>query len=52
MKSFVFIHMAVEHILADAAQEKIVLGNYAMCMNEMLAPEDGEHDHKNMFSEI
>ena len=39
------------HILAQPAQ-KIVLGNYAMHTNEIMAPEDGEHDLQNMFSEI
>ena len=39
-------------ILVQAAQEEIVLGNYAMHMNEIMAPEDGDHDQQNMFSEI
>ena len=42
----------LKHSLAHAAQEKIVPGVYAMDINEIMAPEDGEHDLYNMFSRM
>jgi hypothetical protein len=38
--------------LAQAVQDKIVPGVYAMDINEIMAPEDGEHDLYNMFSRM
>jgi hypothetical protein len=40
------------HCLAQVAQEKNVPEVYAMDMNEIVTPEDGENDLHNMFSEM
>ena len=52
LKSIVFIHMVVDTYSGESCPVEIVLGNYARHMNEIMAPEDGEHDFQNMLSEI
>ena len=52
MKYIVFIHMAVDTYSGKSCPGDIFFGNYARHMNEIMTPEDGEHDLQNIFSEI
>ena len=52
MKYIVFIHMAVDTDSGKSCPGEVVLVNYAMHMNEIMASEDGEHALQNMSEEI